>query len=283
METKKLLGIVASYRRIGNSEIVVKAVAELLGPGWQLSLVRLPQLRVLPCKGCFACLMPNKDCNIEDDVGWLLDRLKESDGIVFASPNYLMGPVGCVKMLADRSFQAYKYFDILREKRTAAALTLGSEEYRGYSDTVLASQVSSLGLKIVSLECFYGRQPGMCLMAKDFEEKIGRLARSIEGEKTAESTPPNRCPFCRSDLFRVRAEGIECAICKSLAAIDGDKLTFSFQNPQFTPAGKIKHMDKLLSEKEQQDSIKAQLKEIQYRYREGNWLTPGTSTFNKRD
>jgi multimeric flavodoxin WrbA len=274
METKKLLGVVASYRRIGNSEIVVKAVAELLSPRWELSLVRLPQLRILPCKGCFACLVPNKDCNLEDDVGWLLDRLRESDGIVFASPNYLMGPVGFVKMLADRSFQAYKYFDILREKRTAVALTLGSEEYRGYSDTVLASQVSSLGLKIVSLECFYGRRPGSCVMVKDFEEKIGRLARSIEGEKNAELPQPNRCPYCRSDLFRIRAEGIECAICKSLADIDGNKLTFLSQNPEFTQAGKIKHRNKLLSEKEQPDSIKAQLKEIQYRYRDGNWLTP---------
>lgn len=206
-------------------------------------------------------------------MGWLLDRLKESDGIIFASPNYLMGPVGCVKMLADRSFQAYRYFDILREKRTAVALSLGSEEYRGYSDTVLANQVGSLGLKIVGLECFYGRRPGSCVLVKDFEEKIARLARSIEGEKTAESPQPNRCPFCRSDLFRVRAEGMECAICKSLARLDGDKLIFSSPNPEFTPEGKIKHMERLLSEK-QQDSIKAQLKEIQLRYREGNWLTP---------
>ena len=274
MAAKKLLGIVASYRKIGNSEIVVKAAAKLLGPRWQLSLVRLPQLRILPCKGCFACLMPNRDCNLVDDVGWLLDRLREADGIIFASPNYLMGPVGSVKMLADRSFQAYRYFDILKEKRTAVALTLGSEEYRGYSDTVLASQVRSLGLKIVSLECFYGRQPGRCVMAKDFDEKIGRLARSLEGEESAGSPQPNRCPFCRSDLFRVRSGGIECAICKSLANIDGDKVTFLSQDPEFTPAGKIKHMDKLLSEKEQQDSIKERLKEIQCRYRDGNWLTP---------
>ncbi len=38
MGSKKLLGIVASYRKKGNGEIVVKAVAEKLGDEWELSL-----------------------------------------------------------------------------------------------------------------------------------------------------------------------------------------------------------------------------------------------------
>ncbi|MCJ7833696.1 MAG: NAD(P)H-dependent oxidoreductase, partial [Deltaproteobacteria bacterium] len=65
----------------------------------------------------------------------------ESDGIIFSSPNYVLGPVGLVKMLADRAFQARKYFDLFQQKRVVVALTLGSEEYRGYAETVLASQV----------------------------------------------------------------------------------------------------------------------------------------------
>ncbi|MGA2781203.1 MAG: hypothetical protein ABSF13_04705 [Smithella sp.] len=44
---KKLLGIIASARKIGNAEIVTKAVAEKLGIGWELSLVRLPDISFL--------------------------------------------------------------------------------------------------------------------------------------------------------------------------------------------------------------------------------------------
>jgi multimeric flavodoxin WrbA len=274
MGLRKLLGVVASYRKIGNGEIVVKAVAEALGPQWHLSLVRLPGLRFLPCKGCYACLLPDKECNLEDDVAWLFERFGNSDGIVFASPNYVMGPVGSVKMLADRAFQAYRFFDVFRQKRTAVALTLGSEEYRGYGDTVLASQVSSLGLQIVSLERFYGRQPGGCAMANDFREKIGRMARSLEGEEPPVNEEVGRCPYCRSDLFRVRATGLQCVICNAMATLEGERLTFSKQDPEFTPEGRIRHMEKLLAEKEQLDTIRAQLKEIQNRYREGDWISP---------
>jgi len=275
MSTQRLLGVVASCRKIGNGEIVVKSVAERLAPGWELSLVRLPELRIAPCKGCYVCLLPGKACKLEDDVAWLLDRFKECDGIVFSSPNYVSGPVGLVKMLADRAFQAHEYFDLFQQKRVAVALTLGSEEYRGYADTVLASQVGSLGLKIVGLECFYGRQPGGCAMAEDFHEKIERLARCLEGGVPAESVQPNRCPYCRSDLFRVRAEGLECAICKSSARLEESGLTFGSQHPEFTREGNRRHMEKLLSEKEGFESIKAQLREIKDRYRGGNWLRPG--------
>ena len=275
MGAKRLLGVVASCRKIGNGEIVVKSVAERLAPHWELSLVRLPEVRIAPCKGCYVCLLPGKECNLEDDVAWLLDRFKESDGIVFAVPNYILGPVGLVKMLADRALQAHKYFDLFQQKKVAVALTLGSEEYRGYADTVLASQVGSLGLKIVGLECFYGRQPGGCVLAEDFREKIERLAYCLDRGEPAESPHPNRCPYCRSDLFRVKAAGLECAICKSFARLEGSGLTFASQHPEFTQEGRHRHMEKILSEKEGFESIKAQLSEIRNRYRGGNWLTPG--------
>lgn len=275
MGAKRLLGVVASCRKIGNGEIVVKSIAERLAPRWKLSLVRLPDLKIAPCKGCYVCLLPDKVCKLKDDVAWLLERFKESDGIVFSSPNYVAGPVGLVKMLADRAFQAHEYVDFFQEKRVAVALTLGSEEYRGYADTVLVSQVGSLGLKIAGLECFYGRQPGGCVMAEDFHEKIERLAGCLEGEEIAQSIQPNRCPYCRSDLFRVRAERLECAICKSSAKLEGSGLTFASQHPEFTREGKRRHMEKLLAEKEGFESIKVQQREIRDRYRGGKWLTPG--------
>ncbi len=274
MGEKRLLGVVASCRKIGNGEIVVKSIAERLAPRWELNLVRLPDLQIAPCKGCYVCLLPDKTCKLEDDVAWLLERFKESDGIIFSSPNYVLGPVGLVKMLADRAFQARQYFDLFQQKRVVVALTLGSEEYRGYAETVLASQVGTLGLKIAGQECFYGRQPGGCVMAEDFDEKIGRLARCLNGEETAEATQPNRCPYCRSDLFRIIAGGLECVICKSSAKLEGAGLAFASQHPEFTPEGSRRHMEKLLSEKEGFESIKAQIKEIRDRYRGGDWLRP---------
>ncbi len=273
MAKKKLLGIIASYRRLGNSEIAVKAVAENMD-GWYLSMIRLPHLTILPCKGCYACLLPGIRCNLKDDMEWLLEQMAEADAILFAAPNYVLGPVGIMKMIADRALQAAPYYERLSEKKTAVVLTLGREEYRGYADTALVAQVSALGLTVAGVELLYGTHPGEIALKNDFNEKIGRLCRCLMDETPPASHSGNRCPRCHSDLFRIHENGLECALCKSLARQEGDRLTFYYFHPEFGEEGKKGHMQWLLSKKEEYVKIKEKLSAIQNRYRHGNWLSP---------
>ena len=143
---KRLLGLIGSYRKTGNSEIVAKAVARQMGDDWQLSLIRLPKLSVAPCRGCYACLIPGKDCMIEDDLAWLLEQIKQADAVIMAAPNYALGPVGIVKMISDRVLQAAHYFQAFQHIPTAVVLTLGLEKYNGIAQTALCVQTASLGL-----------------------------------------------------------------------------------------------------------------------------------------
>jgi len=271
---KKLLGIVASYRKVGNCEIVVKALGGRLGEEWEVSLVRLPRLSIKPCKGCYACLLPGVECTIKDDMEWLFDRMREADAIVVAAPDYILGPVGMVKMLTDRTLQGSKDFELFQEKRTAVALTLGREDYRGYADTALVSQVAGLGLNVVGLELFYGTHPGEVALVEDFDGKIARLADALVSDVSTEERNPNRCPVCRSDLFRLRPDGFECAICKSMAKLEGDRLQFFSFHPAFTKEGQVEHLAWVLGKKEEYPLLKDRLKAIQDRYRGGRWLHP---------
>ncbi len=273
MAGKKLLGLIASYRRLGNAEIAVKAVAEQM-EGWDLSLIRLSQLTILPCKGCYACLLPGVRCNLKDDMEWLLEKMAEADAILVAAPNYVLGPVGIMKMLADRALQAAPYYDRLSEKNTAVILTLGRDEYRGYADTALVAQVSALGLKVTGVELLYGTHPGEIALKDDFEEKIGRLRQYLMDETPSSPNAVNRCPRCHSDLFRIRDDGLECALCKSLAKKEGNQLNFFYFHPEFGDEGKKEHMKWLLGKKEEYVKIKEKLSAIQSRYRDGNWLSP---------
>lgn len=272
---KKLVGIVCSPRRSGNSEIVTKAIGSRLGGEWDISLIRLPKLSILPCKGCYACLQPGVQCNLQDDMAWLLERLCEADALIFASPNYVLGPVGMVKMLTDRALQALACGAALWKKRTVVALTLGREDYRGYADTALAAQVSGLGLDVVGLECFYGTHPGEVAIAADFEEKVDRLAGALLGTGQADPGSTTRCPRCLSDLFRAHPQGLECAICKSLAERRGDgSLHFFHFHPEFSEAGQIEHIKWLQMKKDEYPLIKDRLRAIQSLYKEGTWLSP---------
>ncbi|MCU0820924.1 MAG: flavodoxin family protein [Spirochaetes bacterium] len=273
MSKKKILGIVASYRSLGNCEIIVKAVAAKLGDGFELSLVRLPKLKIYPCKGCYACLLPGGKCGLKDDVYWLTERMRESDAIVFAAPDYTLGPAGIVKMLSDRAIQISFFVEELKDKKTAVVLTLGKEDYRGYADTALASQVRNLGLDVVSLRSFIGTHPGEAALADDFDRKISEMADALLRGGNLIGNPPNRCPRCFSDLFRLRGDALECAVCKSLARQKGDALDFYFFHPEFTEEGRQAHMKWLLMKKQEYPSLKERLKKIQDAYRSGNWLS----------
>jgi multimeric flavodoxin WrbA len=272
---KKLLGIIASSRKIGNSEIVVKAVAEKMGSGWELSLIRLPDISLMPCKGCYACILPNGSCMIKDDTEWLLSLINEADAVICAAPNYLLGPAGILKMFTDRALQAMKYCVSYNKKPMAVALTMGREEYRGYADTALATQLMSLRLHIVDLEIFIGTFPGEVAVAADFHEKIERMANALA---KAEPTPvaADRCPRCRSDLFRLKDNEMECGICRARAKIEGGMLAFYYFDPEFGEEGQDGHARWLIAKKMEYDKTKDVLKKIRERYRGGKWLIPGT-------
>jgi multimeric flavodoxin WrbA len=273
MNKKKLLGLIASYRRTGNTEIVVKATAEKMD-GWELSLIRLPALRIHPCKGCYACLMPGVQCSLDDDMQWLIERMIEADACIIAAPNYVLGPVGIMKMAADRALQTSPYHERLGSIKTAVAITLGREDYRGYSDTALVSQVMALGLKVASVELFHGTFPGEAVLEEGFSDRIERLAASLTSDGPVLSRPADRCPRCLSDLFRLRDGEIECALCKARAHREGDGLSFYYFHPEFGEEGQRLHLEWLVGKKEAYASMKSSLSEIQKRYRGGKWLTP---------
>lgn len=273
MNKKKLLGLVASFRKTGNTEIVVKATAEKMD-GWELSLIRLPALTILPCKGCYACLMPGVKCNLNDDMQWLIGQMVEADAMIIAAPNYVLGPVGIMKMVADRALQTSPFHERLGRIRTAVALTLGREDYRGYADTALISQVMALGLTVSSIELFHGTFPGEAVLDQEFDSRIGRLAASLTSDAPSQDPDRARCPRCHSDLFRLRDGEIECGLCKSRARREGDGLSFYYFHPEFGEEGRRLHLEWLVGKKEAYASMKEQLTAVQKRYRGGAWLEP---------
>ena len=274
MGKKKLLALVASYRNLGNSEIAAKAAARELGDDWDFSLIRLPKLKIDPCKGCYACLLPGKSCNIDDDLAWLLEKMNQADALIFAAPNYLLGPVGIIKMLADRALQAAPYLESFQKKRTVVLLTMGRREFLGYADSVLASQAAALGFKISGLEIFLGTHPGEISLEEDFTAKARRLAECISSPEPIPEDRPGRCPRCRSDLFRLGPHGLECAMCKASAVLEDGTLHFTHFHHQFSDEGLKEHYEWLVKKKLEFAQIKNRLKDVRDNFTGGDWLTP---------
>ena len=99
---KKILGVVGSPRKNGNTHILVDKILEgAVSAGAQSDIVLLGPLDIKECNGCHAC-GPGKDCTKRDDMNPLYPRIAESDVIVLGTPIYWYGPTALMKCFLDR-------------------------------------------------------------------------------------------------------------------------------------------------------------------------------------
>ena len=84
----KVIGIVGSTRRGGNTEILTEITLEVIRKeGIETELISLAGKRIAPCDGCRSCIETGK-CHIEDDFDSIFAKMKEADGIILATPVY---------------------------------------------------------------------------------------------------------------------------------------------------------------------------------------------------
>ncbi len=71
--------------------------------GVDYELVRLSEYNTGTCKGCRVCFDKGEEhCPCKDDRDKLIGKINESDGVIFASPNYSFQVSGLMKVFLDR-------------------------------------------------------------------------------------------------------------------------------------------------------------------------------------
>jgi multimeric flavodoxin WrbA len=99
----KVLGLVGSPRKGGNTDLTVQAVLE--GAAANLNSIEkiyLYDFEIVPCVDCKTCKKPPYQCVIKDDMPNLYLKLQEADAIIFGTPLYWYGPSAKMKLLIDR-------------------------------------------------------------------------------------------------------------------------------------------------------------------------------------
>jgi multimeric flavodoxin WrbA len=100
----RLLGIVCSPRKGGNTEILVK---EALKPaeeaGWETELFLMSEKQVAPCNACESCFKTGS-CVIDDDMQELYQMLEKADAVIIGSPVYFGNVSAQAKAVMDRTF-----------------------------------------------------------------------------------------------------------------------------------------------------------------------------------
>jgi multimeric flavodoxin WrbA len=106
--------------------------------GSETEMIDLCDMRITPCTACDACSL-NGVCVNDDDVPSIIERMKEADGIVFASPVYIDNVSGQMKIFFDRLADAIHY-QLLAGKYGSSVTTThtsGGDEVVVYQNHVL--------------------------------------------------------------------------------------------------------------------------------------------------
>lgn len=98
----KVLIISTSLRTNSNSDILArKCVRGALGAGHEVEYVSLKGKSIEYCIGCLSCIKSGS-CVLKDDVKDIMEKVKQAEVIIFATPIYYYEMCGQMKTLLDR-------------------------------------------------------------------------------------------------------------------------------------------------------------------------------------
>ena len=107
----KIVGIIGSRRKNGNSAVLVRTVLEAVQtavPHAETEMLFLGDYAIDACTGCEGC-RKTWECTIRDDYADVVEKIDAADGIVLASPTYWYSVTSDMKRFIDRSYSLIQY------------------------------------------------------------------------------------------------------------------------------------------------------------------------------
>jgi len=278
----KVLGIVASHRRLGNTEILVKEA--LMGAeeeGAEVEIMRWTDYQILPCEGLATCLFGGVGCKLKDkdDHNYLLEKIYQCDGLVFGSPCYIKEATAIVKQFIDRLFVLTAQPSRARGKPAVIIMpyaTRGWTQYAFLQPNILLSQ---LGMKVIDRALVHTQGMSEAIAHPEGVERVygmGKaLATAIRTGDTTYQGEAGVCPICHDRIIRIHKdnETVECGTCSmtgKLSIEDGKiKVHFSEEQINWIRSGASGHAAyEILPSKDYFQKLKPLLKEGREKYRQ---------------
>ncbi|AGK60812.1 hypothetical protein Asulf_00803 [Archaeoglobus sulfaticallidus PM70-1] len=250
--SKKLLSIVSTERKKGNSVLASKYIAKALNA--ELEIINLVKKDIRPCKACYRCLY-GEDCKIDDDVEEILRKIDECDVLLISSPVYWLDATGNLKAFIDRCFMSMKYFERFKNKKGVVLTFHGFEDMKGWASATHLVLAKVLGVDVLANIEIKSALPAEMFMTESIK-KLDLVAEAIKEEKRV--VMDGQCPVCLNTVFRVIDGKLDCPVCGSLLDTE---LNILKRGERFTPEWVVKHFSvELIGLKEKYKEIKDELK-----------------------
>jgi multimeric flavodoxin WrbA len=224
-----LLGISASNRKWGNCETAVKsALLAAMRSGAKTAFIRLTDIPLEPCRGCFRCLVGGGICPTEDGLYDLLCHIRSVDSLVLAAPVYFMAPPAKLFSLLDRLLTVSAFKPRQNGAGRAATVTImGNRLWRGVAEPYVNLVASLLGFEVEESLPLVAEGPGEVLSDTAAIARLEAIGKAFaEGKELSPvSERANVCPVCMSDFFVIESQEVVCPVCGlkgDLAAYERD-------------------------------------------------------------
>ena len=106
MSLRKVVAINAGRKTFNTAKVLKAALEGAKANGAQTELIHLQDYVYTGCKGCMACKMkkntPPKMCLQKDQLNPIIEKALEADGLIVASPIYMMQPNGFFRCFSER-------------------------------------------------------------------------------------------------------------------------------------------------------------------------------------
>ncbi|MCG8502677.1 MAG: flavodoxin family protein [Firmicutes bacterium] len=202
----KVLGLVGSYRKNGNTDILLKKVLDgVKSEHIDSRYIFLDDYDIKDCIGCEGCKNTYK-CVINDDMQQLYPLLMEADAIVLGSPTYFYNVTGKVKNFLNRLY-CYEIFDEhdrsiwmslnevvgVKYAVTVAVCEQDNEEDMGFTSLTMSKTLEALGYRIIAnIKALNAFSKGSILQQKQQLEnaaQIGvKLAKTLKLRNNIKNT-----------------------------------------------------------------------------------------------
>ncbi len=151
-------------------------------------IVFLSDYNLQICKGCKTCLDKGEElCQFQDDRDKLIEKMNQSDGIIFATPNYSFQVSAIMKVFLDRLgyfFHRPHFFGKTYTNVVAQGI-YGGKKIVKYLDFI----GSGLGFNVVKGTCITTREPLTENAEKKIEKIINKQAKKFYKKMISKAYP----------------------------------------------------------------------------------------------
>jgi multimeric flavodoxin WrbA len=173
----KVIGIVGSPRKNGNTETLVQTVLESAKEnGHATEKYNLNELEFAGCQACMYC-KSHDTCKLEDGLVQVMDAVRDADAIVLGAPIYMSQLNGQFKMFEDRLYmflgQDFKV-SLKPGKKAVIVTSQGNPDPKMFEGTAhgLGNMLKMFGLQVVdTIQMTGGNSPSAANERQDLLDR----------------------------------------------------------------------------------------------------------------